>query len=176
MKRHLLTTIGLMAILLATACHRKAAPQPPAAPEIPTTPIRPANEPKPEVYQVAGYQKTACFGKCPVYQVKFFTDGRATWYGQHNVERMGWYEARVDKAVLDRIREKALSVNFWDFAGAYPTGQRVADLPSTVTYLRAGDVEKSVVNTHQGPLELEIFEAYLEGVITGLEWRPTASK
>gem|GEM_PF-6454771 len=73
MKRHLLTTIGLMAILLATACHRKAAPQPPAAPEIPTTPIRPANEPKPEVYQVAGYQKTACFGKCPVYQVKFFT-------------------------------------------------------------------------------------------------------
>ena len=137
---------------------------------------RPESEPKPEAYQVAGYQKTACFGKCPVYQVKFYSDGKVTWYGQMNVERKGWYETKVDKTVLTDIRDKAHAAKYWDFSGEYPTGQKVADLPSTVTFIRAGDTQKTVVNTHQAPPELEAFEEYLEGIINGLDWRLAAGK
>ncbi len=177
MKLHLITALGLLAaVVLFTACHRKAAPPMPAEkPAMPGT-DRPGSEPKQEAYQVVGYQKTACFGKCPVYQVKFFSDGEVTWYGQHNVERKGWYEARVEKVVLTAIRDKAHAAKYWDFSNVYPTGQKVADLPSTVTYIRAGDMEKSIVNTHQAPPELEAFEDYLEGIINGLDWRPTVGK
>lgn len=165
--------VGVFALF--TACHRKASTPVEQAVTTPTeNPNRnkpaPA-EPKPEAYQVVGFQKTACFGKCPVYQVKFFSDGTATWNGQHNVERKGWYEARVDKAVLTAIREKADEVKFWDLDIEYPQGRKVADLPSTVTFLRNGDMVKTVVNTHQAPAELESFEDYLEGVINGLNWQ-----
>ncbi|MCU0348693.1 MAG: DUF6438 domain-containing protein [Saprospiraceae bacterium] len=181
MKLQLFLLLGLVAIVVV-ACNRKTAV--PATTDSPTTTStgttkpstteQPTSEEKP--YQVAGFSKTACFGKCPVFQVKFFSDGKATWYGQMNVERKGWYEAKVDKEKLKEIRDKAHAVKYWDFAGAYPIGYKVADLPSTVTYIRAGDTEKSVVNTHQAPAELEEFEDYLEGIINGLAWKPSAEK
>ena len=168
-----------MGAMLFFACNRKSTP--PTTPTPPATTVTtgsnsPVSEPKKEAYQVAGFQKTACFGKCPVYQVKFFSDGKVTWFGQLNVERKGWYDARATDAVLKGIRDKAHAANYWDFAGVYPVGQKVADLPSTVTYIRTGDMEKTVVNTYQGPTELEAFEAYLEGVINGLSWQPKQGK
>lgn len=179
MKLQRVLGLGLLAALVLVACNRKTAA--PATTEATTTTSttkpsteQPAGEAKP--YQVAGFGKTACFGKCPVFQVKFFSDGKVTWYGQLNVERKGWYESKVDKEKLKEIRDKAHAIKYWDFAAAYPTGYKVADLPSTVTYIRAGDTEKSVVNTHQAPAELEEFEDYLEGIINGLDWKPSADK
>ncbi len=178
MKLQPLLAIGILAVSLLVACHRKTAstPTPPATPTPTEKPSDKPTEPKPEAYQVVGYQKTACFGKCPVYQVKFYSDGKVTWYGQLNVERKGWHETVVSKEVLKEIRDKAHAANFWDFAAAYPQGQKVADLPSTVTFIRAGDMEKIVINTHQAPVELEAFEDYLEGLINKLDWRATPGK
>ncbi|MCF8246463.1 MAG: DUF6438 domain-containing protein [Saprospiraceae bacterium] len=178
MKLQILLPLCALVAVSIIACNRKATP--PTAPPPIVTPKpgndRPESEPEKEVYQVAGYQKTACFGKCPVYQVKFYSDRKVTWYGQHNVERMGWFEAQATDAVLKDIRDKAHAANYWDFAGVYPTDQKVADLPSTVTFIRTGDMEKTVVNTYQGPEELEAFENYLEGVINGLRWQPKQGK
>ena len=179
MKLHLLPILALFAVVLFAACSRKTAVVPTPSPA-PATPglgyDNAASDQKPDAYQVVGYQKTACFGKCPVYQVKFFSDGTVTWFGQHNVERKGWFETRVENATLKSIRDKAQAVMFWDFLAEYPHGHKVADLPSTVTYIRAGDMEKTVVNTHQGPLELEALEDFIEGIINVLEWRPSAGK
>ncbi len=176
MKLYLLAILGLAAIVILVACNRKT-----AAPTE-TTPItekptsggnEPVELPKEKPYQVVGFQKTACFGKCPAYQVKIYNDGKATWYGQINVERMGWHEAMVSKEVLAAIKQKVSEVRYLDFAHQYPTNNRVADLPSTVTYIRIGDIEKSVVNTYQAPPELDAFEDYLEGIVTGLAWKPS---
>lgn len=179
-KMKLQTLLPLFALLALSflACNRKTTPPPASTPSETAKPgnNRPESEPKKDAYQVVGYQKTACFGKCPVYQVKFYSDGKVTWFGQHNVERLGWHEAKATDALLKEIRDKAHAVNYWDFAGVYPEGQRVADLPSTVTYIRTGDMEKSVVNTYQGPAELEAFEQYLESVINKLDWRTSVGK
>lgn len=178
MKLQFFLLLSLLAIVVLVACNRKAAlpatPETPATTNAPNTGSKPvAEEPKEKAYQVIGFQKTACFGKCPVFQVKFFNDGKATWYGQHNVERMGWYEATVSKEVLTAIKAKVSEVKYLDFAPKYPMNHRIADLPSTVTYIRIGDIEKSVINTHQAPAELEAFEDYLEGIINGLAWKQT---
>ncbi len=181
MKLQILLPICALVIVFLFACNRKTTP--PATPTPPTTGMtpkpggdRPETEQVKESYQVAGYQKTACFGKCPVYQVKFFSDGKVTWYGQNNVERMGSYESRADEKMLADIRYHAHEANYWDFASRYPTDQKIADLPSTVTFIRTGDMEKTVVNTYQGPAELEAFQTYLEGVISSLKWQPTKGK
>ncbi|MFQ5445887.1 MAG: DUF6438 domain-containing protein [Saprospiraceae bacterium] len=129
-----------------------------------------------EAHLVAAFEKTACYGKCPVYQVKFYSDGKVTWYGKLFVDRMGWHEAHVEPAVLKSIRDKVHETGYLDFESEYPTERRIADLPSTITYVRIGDVEKQVADTHDAPQELKEFEAFLEGLINGLEWKASADK
>lgn len=181
MKLQLILPGIALAMLLTSSCHRKATP--PETPTPPTTGMttKPSNdspsmEPAKDAYQVAGYQKTACFGKCPVYQVKFFSDGKVTWHGQMNVERMGDFVSKVDEKTLAEIRDHAHAAHYWDFASKYPTDYRIADLPSTVTFIRTGDMEKTVVNTYQGPAELEEFQNYLESLIMDLQWRQASGK
>jgi hypothetical protein len=176
MKLYLLAMLGLAGIFVLVACNRKTTAPTEVAP-IAEEPKSKGNEtielPKEKPYQVVGFQKTACFGKCPAYQVKIYNDGKATWYGQLNVERLGWHEAMVSKEVLAAIKQKVSEIRYLDFAHQYPTNNRVADLPSTVTYIRIGDIEKSVVNTYQAPTELDVFEDYLEGIVMGLAWKPS---
>lgn len=181
MKFNLFVPTVLCLVLAASACTRKTTGEaqvtPPASPTQPKTDnSRPESEPKKEVYEVIGFQKTACFGKCPVFQVKISNDGKATWYGKMNVEKLGWYEAQVTQDMIKSIKDKAQSLKYWDMEGEYPQGRKVADLPSTVTFIRKGDMLKQVVNTHQAPESLEEFEDYLEDIINGLRWTASASK
>ena len=178
-----LTTMKKLFLLLfvatgaLAACHRKAAEtvqEPATAPQDQAiTQSDETVEPptKSNAYLVAAFEKTACFGKCPVYQVKFYSDGKVTWYGRMNVERQGWYTAQVLPDVLKRIKAKANELNYFDLEAKYPTDLQVADLPSTITYVRIGDMEKQVVNTHDAPENLLAFEQFLSELIEGLDWR-----
>ena len=173
MKAQSLIFVTLCAVIFLFSCDRKKAQEPKDTPSAPTTETPqtdPTPDPKKDVYQVAGYQKTACFGKCPVYQVKFYSDGTVSWNGKMNVERMGMYNARVDESVLKGIKEKAFEVGFFDFQHEYPLTDKVVDLPSTITYIRVGDMEKIVRNTNDAPAGLEAFEKYLEEVIEKCRW------
>ncbi len=173
------SNIFLVCLLtLFISCDKKKAQDTPA--EHPTeqeeqSPTAEENEGSGEVkekpYQLAGFQKTACYGKCPVYQVKFYSDNTATWHGKMNVERMGWHEAKVDKEQIKAIKDKAFEIGYFDFYGEYPLEYKVADLPSTITYIRVGDMEKTIKNTHDGPDKLTEFEQYLESLIENLDWK-----
>lgn len=178
MKNNFLLFIALIALLAIVACNRKSGTTTQQGkPEVNTT-AEPGidsaeGESAGDAYQYAGFQKTPCFGKCPVYEVKFYSDGKVTWYGRMNVERMGWYEAQVDQRVLKSIKTKAEEMDYFSFYNEYPVGTKVPDLPTTITYLRIGDMEKQVRNTHEAPEKLQEFEKYLEELISGLDWRPS---
>ena len=180
MKIKLFSIAILSLALLFVACDQKKA-QETKTPEENTE--APNSEPeatpgsdfeKPKPYQTVGFRKTACFGKCPVYEVKFYTNNKATWNGKMHVDRMGEYEADLEGKTIKSIRNKAHELGFFNMAHEYPTDHRIADLPSTITYIRIGDTEKSVKNTHDGPKELADFEAYIESIINKLEWKPAA--
>ncbi len=181
MKTSLIVLIGVLVLIAFVACNKKTSS---SAKEEPVTenPAKPntntdnADAPTKEANQILGFQKTACFGKCPVYQVTFYDDGRATWYGKMNVERMGWHETIVTKAEVKRLLDKAQEIGFFDFYNEYPTGQKVADLPSTITFIRIGDMEKSIKNTHDGPEKLGEYQKFLENYITALPWKPRSDK
>lgn len=172
--------LSFLAVATLAACNHKTTDnaQEGSEPTEQTKPEEPTTDEKPQdrVYQVMGFQKTSCFGKCPVYQVKFYSDGKATWNGKRFVDRMGPHEARVDAKVLKSIREKAHAVKFFDFYNEYPVENKVADLPSTITYIRIGDMEKTVRNTHESPESLLEFEKYLSEIIEGLEWEATVKE
>lgn len=167
----------VLAMSLA-ACHRKSAESvQEVKPEVtkPKTET-PAAEPKEEASLFAAYQKTACFGTCPVYQVQIFSDGKATWYGRMNVERKGWYEARLSESTLQRILRKANEVLFFSFENEYPIGHKVADLPTTIMYLKVGDMEKTIKDTHEAPAKLQEYEEFMESLIEEIDWKPSENK
>lgn len=181
------TNLLLAFLLVATtfvACNRKSvsktqqnpAPPPVEAPEN-DTPLEGETSGEEKVYQFLGFKKTPCYGTCPVYEVKIFSDGQVTWHGKRNVERTGWYESRVSREVLNQIREKVFEADFLALENQYPVSEpKVADLPSTITYVRIGDMEKFVTNTHDAPEQLLTFEQYLQNLIDGLAWTPAQGK
>ncbi len=180
MKTTILTFATLAFLALFFACnHKKAQDTKDKAKEeiaeVPDEQDKAEEQPATEVYQTVGFKKTACFGKCPVYEVKFFTNNTATWHGKMNVDRKGHYEAKLGENAIKNIREKAAEVHYFDFYNEYPVEHKVADLPSTITFLRIGDIVKTVKNTHEGPAKLAEFEAYLENIINSLDWKAVAN-
>lgn len=122
-------------------------------------------------YKVAGYEKTACYGTCPVYKVAIHKDGKAIWDGVANTEKMGKWEASVNEKMLKAIKDAAFEKGYFDLYNKYPYDAEIADATKTITYVRVGDMIKSVANTVGGPDNLVEFENLLVKIIDTLEWK-----
>lgn len=128
-------------------------------------------------YVMASIRKTPCYGKCPVFEAKFYSDGRAEYKGKMNVDKIGNYTSRVDKETLRSIKSKAMEVGYLDFEREYPTGEvKISDLPTTVTHLRIGDMTKTISNKYQAPEGLKTYEKFLTDMIDRMEWTKSPSE
>lgn len=125
---------------------------------------------------VAAFKKTSCYGTCPAYEVKFYSNGTASWDGYMHIERMGHFELTLDPNVLGRIQEKAATSKFFDLASKYPTNFTIADAPSTITYVKSATREKQVENILEAPQNLIDFENFLAAEIVQMGWAPTPPK
>ena len=124
-----------------------------------------------EVYTMLMYKKTPCYGKCPVYEVKISNDGKATYEGKMNVEKMGSFVGKVSGDGLKTLRDKLEMSGIYDFANAYPTdGKQISDLPTTIIEYRVGDMIKSIRDKHDAPAKLKDLEKWIEAYIESIEW------
>ncbi len=122
-------------------------------------------------------EKTSCFGHCPTFEIKLFSDGRAQWNGKHHSNRMGLYETHVEEAFLQNILTKALQINYFSLSDHYPiNGKYLSDLPNTITYLNDSDLEKSILRNHNGPNSLRKFEDFIIENFDRLSWQKLASE
>ncbi len=116
-------------------------------------------------------KRSACFGKCPVYEVRFYTDGTIEYIGKMNVSRIGHFRARMRPEEVEALRQKIHEVGFWDFSPSYPDdGTIVTDLPTTTITVRVGDMMKEVREKHGAPRALKDFERYLDALLEGRTW------
>ena len=176
MKTTILVILAIAAVAIFYACDMKKTQDATTKADTKEPVTEPTKDPATHTestHQLVGFRKTACFGKCPVYEVKFFSDNTATYVGKMHVEMKGEYKAQLDRNTLKAIKDKAHEVGYFDFHNEYPIEHKVADLPSTYTYLRIGDMEKTIKNTHDGPKKLEEFQNFLSEIIEKLEWKPT---
>lgn len=51
------------------------------------------------------FERTPCFGTCPVYQVRVTGDGLVTFIGSRNVDSTGTYMARLDATRIAALRQ-----------------------------------------------------------------------
>ncbi len=122
---------------------------------------------------MASLERTKCYGKCPNYEAKIFTNGLVLFEGKAHVPRKGLFEAYLLQAQLDSLMSQAEQLSYFDLAETYPeNGFVMAELPSTITYLKQGAREQKIKNNHNAPKMLQSYERYLEELLETLDWKP----
>lgn len=117
-------------------------------------------------------QRTACFGKCPVFTVDIFRDGKVTYSGVAHVKKRGQYVAIAGLDCLKKIQKKAKEVNYFKMSDKYPKGDiELTDIPTTITYIRQGEKGKLIADNFDAPKELIEFEKWLEKELDNLDWK-----
>jgi hypothetical protein len=117
----------------------------------------------------ARLQRTACFGRCPIYTLSIYESGYVDYIGEKWVDKEGRFKTKVEQAVLDEIMKKAKAINYFDLKAQYDS-KYVNDLPSTITTLKGEEGFHVVVNRYQGPEEHSRFAQELDALFEAVEW------
>lgn len=113
-------------------------------------------------------ERTPCFGRCPTYKVRITNDGRATYKGIRSVAREGDFTGTVDRATMDALYARALSIGFFGLKDRYDSD--VTDLPSTIIRIRANGQDKQVVGRVGSPQAFKAFATYADSLFEQVRW------
>ncbi|MEO1514178.1 MAG: DUF6438 domain-containing protein [Bacteroidota bacterium] len=174
----------LTVILLALACNRKASQvssdtksasagiEPERSTiQVPRQKIDTSISLNKEVFLLASIRKEPCFGRCPVYEARLFSDGRAVYIGKEYVDQIGQFEATATREKISILFEQARLIDYFNLPDTFPRyGQLIPDLPSTISSIHHKGRSKTTVNNHDAPRSLRKFEQLLETFFDGLEW------
>ena len=124
------------------------------------------------VYVLCEIQRSSCYGKCPSYSIKLFSDGRAIYHGKANVDKQGYFEAFCNPQNFEEIFTAAEQANYFVMRSQYPVdGRTLPDLPKTITYLKRNGLDKRVIDNFDAPVSLVRFENWLDDFFDGLDWK-----
>lgn len=113
--------------------------------------------------------KTACYGRCPVYEVKVYLSGYAELSAKQNLKQKGFYTTKLPLEKLAEVKKKADEINYFSLNDVYDSP--VTDFPSTYTQLNADGKSKTIKDRIGGPDPLRDFEKWLhEEFIEKTEW------
>lgn len=104
---------------------------PPLGPTLSEPGFRPV--PPPAARQVLRFEKTPCFGTCPVYTVELDSTGEARFSGLQNTATQGEAFFRISPRRLRGILRRARQLGFWEMQPKYDA--TITDIPSTILTL-----------------------------------------
>ncbi len=120
---------------------------------------------------VLTFQRTACFGQCPVYKLTIARDGNMTYEGIRNVKRMGLYTAMLNPDEQKELIARMNNSKFFSLQESYPAKKEmITDLPNAITTYSWSGRSHTVTNNHEAPQELLQVEAYIDAMIEDRQW------
>jgi hypothetical protein len=119
---------------------------------------------------VISMEKTACYGKCPVYTIVIYGTGKAEFTGSKNVKMLGKYEKQLSKEETLKIFNAFYASNFSDFISEYDSG--VTDVPTTIISFLHKGYNKVIRDKMGAPAELKALEKMVEELVKGEGWTP----
>lgn len=107
------------------------------------------------------FERTACFGTCPVYEVVIRGDGSLVYTGKEFAQPKGTYEAQLTPEDLRSLHERIAISGFFEMEAEYDGP--ISDLPSAITEVFISDKrKKKILNRWEGPEDLTRLEAYID--------------
>lgn len=124
----------------------------------------------------ARHKRTPCYGQCPTYTLTIQANGKAKLKAERFTDlEKGTYKGRVEKEELDKLREKAEEIGFFEMQGEYDN-PRVTDLPSRITELSFEGKAHKVKNRHGGPDRLKELEERFARIVEETDWSSSSTE
>ena len=112
-------------------------------------------------------RRTACFGQCPTYEVKFYNSGEILYEGKKFVKNEGVYTGQINVKTVALIQDKIREINFFDLDSIYDA--RISDLPSVILEVHMNEKSHKVIDRYKGPNKLREFEKFIDNMILKIE-------
>lgn len=130
---------------------------------------RPAAEPPAPTASRIGLEMTDCLTGCPTFTAVFSADGRFTYVGEANVERLGEHSGRVDAGRLRQVMRLAEEAGFASLDDTYASA--FLDNPSTYVMLEwPQDVKVVRADGAAGPAAVWAIRELLLDLLEDAEW------
>ena len=124
--------------------------------------------PRQEVIEFASIKKTFCYGKCPVYEMSIFSDGKVVLNGKANIDMIGEWVLKISEADLAAFVKMAEDIDYFELEDKYDSP--VTDLPSTTTSIVIDGKRKEVYRRANYPERILKFEALFTELLERKGW------
>jgi hypothetical protein len=113
-------------------------------------------------------RRTACFGRCPIYEVSFSRTGEATYYGERWAKMIGHYRATIDSTAFEDLVQHVAGRGFFGFDTAYV--MPATDQPTTYLCVRRTETRCVRRYGQAGPRDLDGMEAAVDRLVRRVAW------
>lgn len=118
------------------------------------------------------FERSACFGRCPVYTVLIKADGSLSYVGRANTKRQGVHAGTIYPSGFAYLAQLANDLGIEALKDRYAAG--VTDNPTSYIALTRGGKKKLIMHyapSLSGPPRLFAFENEIERVLERAEWQ-----
>jgi hypothetical protein len=164
--------LGMALLALTSSCEsKKELADISVEPSPPDTVVVVMQASEPEDSLAVYFEKTPCFGRCPVYKVHIYESGFATYEGLNFAELMGLYAHRFSNQELQDILRMAEEIDYFALEEEYDD-PRISDLPTTISKIRLNGKEHQVKARSGIPKYLKDFHENLGVFLREQDWEP----
>ena len=124
-------------------------------------------------------ERTPCYGRCPVYTLAAYADGRVVWTGTRHVATLGTAERQVDPAVVAALVAQAGAAGHGRLPERLDGGtgcpRFITDQPGATTTVRTAAGTHSVTHNHgctgfRGEAALTALEVSIDRALGTSDW------
>ena len=109
--------------------------------------------------KIISLEKTACFGRCPVFNIVIYNNGECLYNGMKFVKKSGEYNLKINKQEINKILSQAKEIGFDNLKNEY--SEKITDLPTTYIMIN----NKKIKDYYGAPTELKDLEKLIEKII-----------
>ncbi|PZF71213.1 DUF6438 domain-containing protein [Taibaiella soli] len=106
--------------------------------------------------------RTACFGRCPVYSVEIYDNGLVRYSGQYYTDHQGVYETNIGKSKAQNLMKQFSKYRVDTCQNEYVS--RISDIPGIIYNIKYGKTNKRINNAHFGPMYLRTLAANIDSL------------
>lgn len=116
-------------------------------------------------------EKTVCYGTCPVYQIRIYSNGMADYIGEMHVQKIGLYRKQLPAETISGLIRSFQDAGFWSLQDEYVA--EITDLPTTYLSFQYQGKYKKVKDMIHAPQQLVDLENQIAAIADAPGWEKT---
>lgn len=117
----------------------------------------------------ASINRGACYGKCPIYAMKIYSDGHVELTGTRFMEPIGDFTGQISKEQIQLFMDKAQEIGFFQLEDVYDSP--VTDIPAITTSIVINGKQKTVMRRVGYPERIREFENLFDELLKTVDWK-----